>query len=920
MPSVSPVLYTDSSISTPCPVCSRTHDDGCQIADDGKTVLCRSKAHNGQVPVPPDEVGEWRFTGKINGDGVLERAVYVKVGASMDGKDGRARPRADHTYYYPTADGQPAVRVRRIDDGDGKKIIWQECWIDDERLASCRTGKAGELWVKVSNKDVKSGKASKEQRLLYESYRNDLMASVHLYRVDEALALHRATGRPLLIVEGEAGVDALLALKLPATTAIGGAKKFSGHYGSANYSDDLKPFGGHIVICPDCDEDGREHANQVQFVLTGLGVDAKWLYANPEHPRWAAEVWQGGYDVKDWVSDGATAAEVLAAIGPQKIGAPKNSATKQMRLGEVGAESGSEIKAKLEDLEPGEHDNKPTADYKRIKRELGHRLKYNEMAGTVELDGEAINLDGIRLTLMIDYQMPIKSGNEDTSGIVLKIAKQSSYHPVKDYLDIVYQKHGDSTLESLRCFADRYFGQSDPIYTIFAVRFLIASVARIYDPGCKHDNALILQGRQGWGKSTFFKKLAGDAWFDDSLGSLNDKDEKLKLNQTWFMEWAELETVFKRKDVSQTKQFLSSSADKVRPPYGRSVIDMPRRSVIVGTTNQDEFLNDSTGNRRFWVIPLAKRVPIGELIENRDRIWAAAVSLYRSGKHWHLWQAEEDAADAIAQNFQSSDTWQSYVAEYVEHLPQVQVSSILENCLEMEKSRQDKAAQMRVADILRELGWKNTRKRINGVPTRCWEPIVQRVQPDTDQVQRVGNTQSLENSDLYLLLSTVPTSKEDLYKREREDSSPAEFSNVGKLADLVVKVGTPTQNPDSARAESVTALSESVEHLDGAMDRNQFLAPGTEPVGAGEWAAVAQGDDLPAGTPVMACNESGTYIETGHLLRIEDEVQPDGSVIKLYWIFTCQAGEEPGDYPCPGGFSYWVPKVSAEPVKPGLAT
>lgn len=162
---------------------------------------------------------------------------------------------------------------------------------------------------------------------------------------------------------------------------------------------------------------------------------------------------------------------------------------------------------------------------------------------------------------------------------------------------------------------------------------MIGAVARALSPGCKLDTALILQGKQGFKKSTFFKILAGD-YFDDSLGAVSDKDERLKLHRFWFIEWSELESIFKGRDVSQTKAFLSSSIDAVRPPYCRDTQDFARASIIVATTNKDEFLSDETGNRRFWIIPVKKRIDTKLLRKERNAIWAAAVLAYKSGEQW----------------------------------------------------------------------------------------------------------------------------------------------------------------------------------------------------------------------------------------------------------------------------------------------
>jgi predicted P-loop ATPase len=192
----------------------------------------------------------------------------------------------------------------------------------------------------------------------------------------------------------------------------------------------------------------------------------------------------------------------------------------------------------------------------------------------------------------------------------------------------VYQRHGsdtsildgitaaDGSIE-LEPFAVRYFGQPAPIYNVFAKRTLIAAVARALNPGCQADTALVLQSaQQGFKKTSFFRTLASPDWFDDSLGNASDKDERLKLHRTWFAEWGEIEAIFKRREIGQTKQFMTSVADNLRPPYGREVERMPRHSVICGTTNQDEFLSDPTGSRRFWVVPLRKPIDIQRLEQN----------------------------------------------------------------------------------------------------------------------------------------------------------------------------------------------------------------------------------------------------------------------------------------------------------------
>nr|WP_242026662.1 virulence-associated E family protein [Leptolyngbya sp. FACHB-17] len=372
-------------------------------------------------------------------------------------------------------------------------------------------------------------------------------------------------------------------------------------------------------------------------------------------------------------------------------------------------------------------------DYLSLIQGFGSKLRFNTLKKQVELESKPFSAGIAKTQLNIQYGFRAKSNNATFSEVFLLAAKRNSYSPIVEYLDRVSTEHGNST-EILSSFAERYFGQTEPIYNSMIKRSLIAAVARAYNPGCKVDTALILQGKQGAGKSTFFKILAGDQYFDDSLANVSDKDEKLKLHRVWFVEWAELETVFRRKDVAATKAFLSSSTDFVRPPYGRDTEEMPRSSVIVGTTNQNEFLSDSTGNRRFWVIPVLKDINAALLKAERDRIWAAAVALYKASEQWWLFDLEEIAAAGIAEQFQTSDPWTDPVLSYVDALEFVTTKEILDLQGLIETARQDKASQMRIAEILKKAGWRRDSKRIEGKVTKGWiKPELPTAQPQVDQ-------------------------------------------------------------------------------------------------------------------------------------------------------------------------------------------
>ena len=237
----------------------------------------------------------------------------------------------------------------------------------------------------------------------------------------------------------------------------------------------------------------------------------------------------------------------------------------------------------------------------------------------------------------------------------------------------------------------------------------------------------ILQGGQGVLKSTFWQTLAGETWFTDNLSEANEKDEKLKLRRYWILEFSEFETAYKRKEVEQLKAFLSSRVDSLRRPYGRAIEDFPRTSIFVGSTNRQEFLHDPTGERRYWVIPVSKTIPIKLIEKERDQVWAGAVAAYKSGEQWWLTPEEDELLAEANKGWQSSDTWETSILSYLQNKSVTTVSELLTKIIGLELAQQKKAEQMRVSDILRCNGWIKVAKRIEGKVQKCWEKVVSEV-------------------------------------------------------------------------------------------------------------------------------------------------------------------------------------------------
>ena len=265
-----------------------------------------------------------------------------------------------------------------------------------------------------------------------------------------------------------------------------------------------------------------------------------------------------------------------------------------------------------------------------LRAYYGDRLAFNQLSQKIEIDNETIeDIEGERIAYIESTNKNI--GVDLFCTVVRVIANESAYHPVAVYLEQVAEANPDVDESIFENVAGRYFGASDPLYSIYIKRWMMSAVARAMNPGCKVDTALFLVGGQGKQKSTFFKTLAGEEFFSDALGdATNNKDEVLLLSKFWIHEWSELETVFRKKEQASVKAFMARTTDSIRPPYRRDLIDLKRSCVFAGSTNEQSFLSDNTGDRRFWVIPMSKKTPVELVRAERDKLWAAAVALFKA--------------------------------------------------------------------------------------------------------------------------------------------------------------------------------------------------------------------------------------------------------------------------------------------------
>jgi hypothetical protein len=330
---------------------------------------------------------------------------------------------------------------------------------------------------------------------------------------------------------------------------------------------------------------------------------------------------------------------------------------------------------------------------------------------------------------------------------ILVAADQASFHPVRDYLGALPVTEKSAADAYFTGIAGRLWGadeQRNELESGHLRRIAIAAVRRIKVPGTKVDTMLVLAGPQGFRKSLMCAKLFGEYFLDQvpPIQSGRGHEASIAIEGRWGIEVAEMNALASAGE-SAKKEFLTRCIDKYRPVFGKAVQEVPRQCVFIGTTNDDDFLSDPTGDTRYNVCDIRNVINL-ELLD-RDAFWSAAVALEAAGEPHFRDRAELASRKSAGHGqifgnggilpsvmpegaaFASEDAWTDEILEHATKAASASdaggfvTASHVAKAIGLTLEKRDKVAQNRVKSVLRRTYGASQVQWLNGRAQRCYK-------------------------------------------------------------------------------------------------------------------------------------------------------------------------------------------------------
>ena len=509
--------------------------------------------------------------------------------------------------------------------------------------------------------------------------------------------------KPVMVVEGEKAADAAMSAIRAYYVCVSwqnGAKAVS--------KSDWSPlYGRKVLIWPDADDPGIQAGKEISEILIAHCPEVKIIDPKGQPDGWdiadaVAEGW--GWDkIRDWAVPRVGFGVVSVAIAQNNGSAAVATAQVNVIVNTEDEDSSGEepyFEFGLT-VSPG---GQPTINIDNALRILEKDPSVKDIIWFDDFHKkyftkgprEWADVDTLNLTIHMQRDLGIKKMTDDVVYKACEIyAHQHTRNEPREWVEsLVWDKK-----DRISWFLEEAFGARNCEYVWAASKnFWIGMVARILSPGCKLDNMLVLEGRQGSFKSTALNIIGGD-WYAESRSSVLEKDFFLNLHGKLIIEIAELSS-FRRAETAAIKQVISCRTDRYRAPYARASEDHPRQSVFIATTNEKTYLGDDSGGRRFWPIACDK-INLKYVKDNREQLFAEAAVLFKSGTLWYEMPEEETRLEQESRRH--SDAWEATIGEWLFGKSEITVSSIAIDCLGIEIGRLDSFQQRRITRILQSL-------------------------------------------------------------------------------------------------------------------------------------------------------------------------------------------------------------------------
>lgn len=504
----------------------------------------------------------------------------------------------------------------------------------------------------------------------------------------------------------------------------------------------LNLLGCTVYIVPFIGPGIKPDGWDIDDALAGIGVEAPWTLEDVMAYLKTARRWQPPASVQNEAVKLANRAAMTAAQADR-----------------ADDEDGDEPGAHIVRGWPHFADKGPKATRENVLHAFKHDKALMKLVGLNEFSQELWKLKATPWESpagiwreVDDYKLAeylvlrhgwVQSPSADAIGQAMKtLAHEFSFHPVRDRL-LARAWDGTDRLdgwlfEALGLDVKRTSARGEYIARV-GRWYLMGMVSRVLFPGCKFDYMLVLEGPQGFKKSTLGRVLAGE-YFSDTHIDLGNKDSYLQLQGCWIHEFSELHAIT-GKDVTLVKAFISAPTDYLRAPFDRRPAKYPRQCVFFGTSNNGKWARDRTGNRRFWPVEIQHPVNTDWVEANLEQLLAEAVHRVKAGERFHpTYQEEIDwFQPQQAKRVQSTATEEALFqylcgerdgGKTTDSVSPKQVTLV--RCLEgigidTSKAASNRMVQSEVIELLHKWGWTHKRAGAAVGGKRPWVYV----RPDT---------------------------------------------------------------------------------------------------------------------------------------------------------------------------------------------